>query len=340
MKQQKQQSVSLFIILIILITLLGLSVCFFVINYNIAPAKINIPDYLIISKDDTGLYQYSLDVDRIRYDFCFPESYDLPENIAIDSLSLIVSPAGDSIRFEVGSYLENAAEMLSSGGYALSNTMWIWNDSEILNQYAIGLTVKKNISFKEYVHFRSDGNYNWIPYIDYASLYASIGDRILYDSSLQDVLKSLTVTITACSDYSYKAETWSSFSSPAGLSIESVLQSCGVKLSDTVFIISRNEIITRENHPLSIKAYCIVSYSGSHLIVEIDKDRILSDLGFDKGSAAEEAIQALCVSAEKNGSMYRVSVYSSITDLDIVKILYDNGVSLQDTYFEISETNN
>lgn len=324
-------------ILCVLLFLFGVMASVLSIVFLFNPAKIDVSQYVLISDDGSGSYQFAIDKDRIRYDFCFPDNEKLPENIALNSLSLIVSPSVSSVHFEVGSYLEDAGAMLSSGGYVLYNTVWNWTTSEITSEYASSLKVPKHISLKRYVRFRSDGNYNWIPYIDYPLLFESVGDRIEFDSSLKSVMSSLSVSANSCSDGSIKIETWSSFSSPSGLSVDNVLHSCGVTITDTVFLVNIEDILATETQPLSLKSFCVYSHAENGINVKIDKESIITTFGFSSGSAAAEAIDALSVYVENRGNYYYISAYFSATDLDVVSVLLNNGVSLQDTEFTISE---
>ena len=316
---------------------LVLAIASIVLAYNSGAslAVINIPDYILITASDKGTYTYAIDKDRIKHDFFFPEGTLFPENSSLSSLSLIIDPQPDSVKFEVGSTIEAAGSMLKKGGYALANTVWTWTTADISKKYAESLSVPKYISLKEYVHFRTDGNCHWIPFIDYDGLLLSVGDRVIFDASLNSVLRSLSVSANECSDDKIKIETWSSFSSAAGLTVESILQSCDVTIIDTVFIMDTKEIVERDLKPISIKGYCSYYYTNTGISVIIDKTSLISDLLIMQDTSVGKAIDALSLNVEKQNDRYIVSVFSTASDFDVVNVLKMNGLTLTDTSFYI-----
>lgn len=320
-----------------LIFLLGAIASVLFLLSDIGLTKINVSEYLLISMEEDGTYSFSVDTHRIKKTFRFPEARSMPENRALDSLSLIVSASGTGTRFEVGSYLDNARALLKEGGYMLSNTVWSWTQEQVKQEYAKLLSVPKTISLKDFATYRSDGDGNWSPEIDQDLLARSIGDRLRYDSRLEEAVKSLSLSPTVCADGTLKIETWSSFPTSQGLTVDAVLRSGGVSVKDTVFITDISEILSQSMRPLRLLSYCLMRETGEGAFIEIDKASVLSDLGFSPGSKGAKAVEALELHVQASGDRYVVSVYSKATDLDIIKVLNDNGVELTETEFVIQK---
>lgn len=331
----KKQNIRKYVSAILIVFAFAICCCVLISIFHLNLIKVTLPEYVQPSLKEDGSFAFNIDKDRLKYDYCFSDDTSLPENIALDSLSLIVTSNNGSYTFEVGSTLENAASLLNKGGYALFKTVWTCGQKEMSELYADSLTVRKHISLKPYVHFRSDGNFNWNPYIDYESLFASVGDRSQYNPDLRAALQSLSVTAQRYGEDLMKIETWSSFTSPTGLSIESVLQSYGVTIMDTVFIITDNDLISDNIRRLSLKNFCVLQYIDHGLDVSVDREAILSFFSIQKDSIAGKAIDAISLTAERQGDKYCISTFCTISDLDVPAVLYENGISLEDTCFFI-----
>ena len=317
--------------------LLGLVACVLFLMSDLGLTRIPISDYLLISLGEDGEYSYSIDKHRIKKTFYFPEETSLPENRALESLSLLVSSSYGTTGFEVASYLDNARQLLKEGGYAISNTVWTWKNDQIKSQYSKLLSVQKTISLKDFALYYSDGNGNWMAQVDYDSLITSIGDRIIYDSRLKSAITSLSFSLSPCGDGSYKIETWSAFSSEQGVSVEKVLNSGGISMEDTVFIISESDILNHFTRTLRLQTYCVLREAQNGIRIDIDKASILQEYSFQQGSDAAKAIEAISLNAVEEGNGFRVTVCSNASDIDIIKTLLNNGVKLTDTDFFIQK---
>lgn len=337
MKNEKREKNTRFLLLGALTIVSGILACVLFLISDISLIKIHINDYLMISIDENGLYSFCIDKERIKHSFHFPDDPSMPENKALDSLTLIVTPLAGQTRFEVGSYIDNTQTYFKEGGFILSETVWNWTDQQISASYTSFLSFRKTIFLKDYVRYRSDGNGNWIPEIDHDSLSLSIGDRLRYDTTLKAAVDSLWVSSAQCPDGNFKIETWSSFQSSQSVTVEDVLHSCGIWMEDTVFIIDSDKILEKSLTPLHLQSYCIFRENELGRYIDINKQAILEDFAFSPDSSAGKAVEALTLSISENENCYSVSVYSSVNDFDVIQVLHGNGVDLCETSFYIQK---
>ena len=328
--------IKIYVIISALVLIVGIVGCFALFYFNAHLTGIRIPDYINISKKEDGSYSFSIDTERIKYDFFFTDDYSLPEYRSLDTLTLLVDRYDGKYRFAVGSTLEDALGMLQQGGYTLYDTNWTWTSDEVARRYNTSFTVQKHICLKDFVRYKADGNYNWQAYIDYDALSASVGDRILYDVSLMNAIQSLFVSATDQKDGTLRIDTYSSYSSAGGITVDDVFHACRIFIYDTVYIIDKSEICSRWQRPLSLKDYCVFTQGDHGIEVEINKSAIVSDYSFSRGSLAYDAVNALSLRIDRIGETYTVSASSSVPDIDISEVLYNNGVTLTDSYFTVT----
>ena len=196
------------------------------------------------------VYTVSVDADTIVKDFHLPNpkttNLDLsrfPDVATVYSLTFLVTPKAEGgWVIQTGSDRTDAAEALRKGGLRLVNTEWTWTEQDMKNAYRDGLEYPRRLSMKKYVLCGKNSMGGYVLTVDHERLLRATGWDLPEDESVRKAhtgykaVMSLGYYVTPLAE-GFLVETSSTLEN-----VYSMLLETGVRLTDTTWVYSLNEV--------------------------------------------------------------------------------------------------
>lgn len=210
--------------------------------------KIDVPQYVSVSRDVNGEYTFTLDVERMLWEEHLPNppqaSEAYPEAEALRTLQVLAVKEGELYRLETVSTSTDPkfVEQLKAYGIALKNTTWTWTSLEAEQQYTAQRGEPKRLSLPEYVYLLRAQDGTFTAMLDLQKLLTDCAFLLPQDPTQHSgyrAIMSLGVAVTE-TEAGYLLQATSTETE-----ILNLLDQNGIRILDTVFEWSAAEMERR-----------------------------------------------------------------------------------------------